>query len=461
MESLSPRLDNRATKSPTFDGAQQLPLVALQAALAELPAGPGVSTATSDELHQALLALARHDAGETRDLSGLAAWLDFLRDPWQDDAPLDADDRPTPADRDLGRLIGAALDHVRGNPDPPEDSLAALGAILEARGKGVALAFHRDATPPFDKFQKLLQERAFARTWDHKHPDLAGAPVEAYEAALADHAVVAGWTDQEICDLLIAHRQRWLEDPVPDTSIISDARRRAGHTMPPPPAAPRPKLVVVEPKPDSTSTPAERAAALDALNRALGIDLAAVVQYGPGGRFELQFRDGRRADLGESDRLLNQRHARAAILDATRRLIPAYKTVLWDKVVERIVQAAGEVPAEEAPELVEMRWLIQSRLAHVTILDIDERDRAAVAQIIREDIDKTGHWAFRNQDGRYRIILGGLLAAVRLNHGILMTFKDAGTRLRKLGWKPRDMDGQDDQGRVCRNAWISPAGAGG
>lgn len=69
------------------------------------------------------------------------------------------------------------------------------------------LVVRPDAEPPQDKLSVLCtNDPKFACTWDRKRTDLPSA--SEYDLALASFAARAGWTDQEIVDLLIAWR-RW------------------------------------------------------------------------------------------------------------------------------------------------------------------------------------------------------------------------------------------------------------
>ena len=65
-----------------------------------------------------------------------------------------------------------------------------------------------DAEPP-EKTTALLTNDARARaTWDRNRPDLSDPTDSGYCMALANVAVTAGWSDQEIADLLVAARRQ-------------------------------------------------------------------------------------------------------------------------------------------------------------------------------------------------------------------------------------------------------------
>ena len=70
-----------------------------------------------------------------------------------------------------------------------------------------ALKLNLDAkVSEWEKFKPLIAENVFKNTWEWKRPKFPSA--SEYCMALADYAVQAGWSDQEICDLLVEFRRR-------------------------------------------------------------------------------------------------------------------------------------------------------------------------------------------------------------------------------------------------------------
>jgi hypothetical protein len=102
-----------------------------------------------------------------------------------------------PADRDGS---SAVLDSDIAHPE-------VLPAF--ARVAVDALTVREDAEPPFDKLTALLAaDRRFRKTWERSRSDLADRSASGWDMALADAAAEAGWSDQEITNLLIAHRRK-------------------------------------------------------------------------------------------------------------------------------------------------------------------------------------------------------------------------------------------------------------
>jgi hypothetical protein len=304
-----------------------------------------------------------------------------------------------------------------------------------------ALVYRQDATPPFDAFGELRKDRDFARALDHKRTDLSDQSTESYDLELARLALAAGWSDQQVVDLVIYHRAQQIESLRFGSSYYTDLLARARSAQAP-----------------EGADAADKSDLIGALKRALKIEIQKVVKHGgTGGTFELQLADGRKVDLGDAAAVLSQRLVRAAVADATTDVIPAMKAAVWDRVAAAIFKAAGPAPIEEAPEQDEARWYVSSYFAHCPIIDIDERDRAALTKTIREAQEGGRTTPLKNQDGRLMIHLGGLLYHIRLQHGVLLSFREVAKRLRKLGFTRRDLEGKDDARGKCRiNVWVAP-----
>jgi hypothetical protein len=320
---------------------------------------------------------------------------------------------------------------------------ATEGKVKQMPARANNLIYREDATPPFDKFDELRRDRPFKNLWDHK-TDLVDQ--EAYDRAITEFALGAGWSDQEVVNLIIYHRTEQIEDLNLGSNYYSDLLARV-----------KGDAAAVAPESDSADTSKD----LELLNRALKLRIAikAVRKYGANlGTYELELENGRRVNLGDAAALLSYRTVKAALLDSGAGPLPLMKTQLWDKVCDLVDRCSGPPQVEEAPEVVEVRWLLSARLPHVSVLDVDELDRTALAKFIRQ-VKKTGHWAFRStQTGRILIQIGGFTAAVRLNHGRLMSFKECGTLLGRLGWRDRKLDGEDNDGRESLRCWECPQG---
>jgi hypothetical protein len=315
---------------------------------------------------------------------------------------------------------------------------------MPARTGAPTLVFDQAAQPPFDRFIQLCEDREAKRAWEHKRPDLPDQEILTYEAALANVAVQAGWTDQEVANLLIAHRRKYFEDPINGSHFAEVIHRaKAGGGGKEEPA-------------NRGDGEIDAQALLSKLNRALGLSIMKVTQYGAGGgTYELLLKDGRQVDLGPALNVLNHRLTKGAIAQATTVVIPPFKQVLWDRLAEAIFKCAGLAPIEEAPETQETNWWIRACVQERTVLDIEESDRAGLAGILR---DRAGVWAFRNKNAQILIHLGGFLKDLNVRCSARPTWKEAALRLRKIRFTPRDLEGKDSAGKVRVNVWMSSRG---
>ena len=71
------------------------------------------------------------------------------------------------------------------------------------------LVLDPNADPPLLKMEVLLDyDPRFRSTWRHTRRDLSDQSPSGYDLALADAAVGAGWSDQEVVNLLLAFRRK-------------------------------------------------------------------------------------------------------------------------------------------------------------------------------------------------------------------------------------------------------------
>lgn len=112
------------------------------------------------------------------------------------------------------RIVDGPHQDRRVNPD--DIVRVSLGEDQWRRGVASSanvvgnLVLSSDAQPPIEKFEALKgNDEKFRRTWEHRRPDLRDESLSGYDMALAAITVRVGWEDQEITNLLIAHRRKW------------------------------------------------------------------------------------------------------------------------------------------------------------------------------------------------------------------------------------------------------------
>lgn len=95
---------------------------------------------------------------------------------------------------------------------PVTASAAQETATARPSSSGV-LVIDPKAMPPFDKWEALCDaDKRVRDSWEHKRPEFQDQSCSTYDLSLASFAVEGGWTDQEITDLLVAHRVKYKVD---------------------------------------------------------------------------------------------------------------------------------------------------------------------------------------------------------------------------------------------------------
>jgi putative DNA primase/helicase len=88
-----------------------------------------------------------------------------------------------------------------------DDERPAAAAVAGEPAADGELVLDPEAEPPADKFQDLMRRKKFSQSWGRQRDDLKDQSSSGYDMSLAAMAVRAGWDDQEIVNLCIAHRR--------------------------------------------------------------------------------------------------------------------------------------------------------------------------------------------------------------------------------------------------------------
>lgn len=78
-------------------------------------------------------------------------------------------------------------------------------------GESIDIELNPQAEPPYSKVQLLIDEiPEFVVPWNHvKNRKTANWSMSEFEYSITNYLVQAGWSDQEICDALVYHRNRF------------------------------------------------------------------------------------------------------------------------------------------------------------------------------------------------------------------------------------------------------------
>lgn len=336
------------------------------------------------------------------------------------------------------------INEHRYNPSDIEEFLDLIGAEKVSTSvaqvvPGKKLQYSSDAEPPFQRFQLLCDvEPKFKAAWDHARKDLTDTSASAYDMALADYAVQAGWGDQEIANLLIAHRRRYKEDlKLRDSyyaKTISKARtkftggdvlRQIEHLITSESSDGRDEDGEKKPVLPAQDDPLQKKAALaDRFSELFGIKIIRIAKYlSDPPEYAIETPEGC-IRLGEVQNLIEPHPLQLKIAAVAGKMIPTYKkNAEWAKIQQALLDACIDVPvgAEGTNAGLANSW-IAGYLESKAVLDTAAESEASKSP-------------FR-KDGRIHLYLSDFRRWVYLSHGDRIAPKELGIMLRRAGAEP-------------------------
>lgn len=314
------------------------------------------------------------------------------------------------------------------------------------------LTLDSGAQPPFDKFQALAgAEPLFQKSWDRARTtrDLPDQSASSYDMSLASFAASAGWSDQEIVDLLVASRRHHRDDLKlrPDYYRRTIARAHEGMSRA------RGAEVLADVSDDLREARAEgdderereaRRDVLGSISQQFGIEILGVVRYdSTPPSYRLVIPTGGVA-LGSAEDMLSQHRMRAAIVAETGHLIDRFKAAEWDRILRVVFQAAEtqDVGMESTEDGQVYSWLadyLQSRRP------VESLEEASVSSHPYMD------------SGTVHIFASALRSWLWLSRGDRVSAKDVGRMLRTFGCRPVIVAVPSEDGSpVDRTVWAVP-----
>jgi len=217
---------------------------------------------------------------------------------------------------------------------------------------GSELVLNPNASPTLPKFEALkANNKLFEASCNHARRDVSGWTNSEYDLSIASFAMLAGWSDQEIVDLIIYSRNMANEDLKLRPDYYQRTLRKARSNMAKSQAAD--DMAVIEP--GDPETP-------DMLATYLGVRIERVIRYQQrdgSGKWFVHI-GGRRVLLGPIAAVRTLGKFSGAIEDATLRVVSIKKTD-WPIVLGLLYgMAESEELDEEGDETQIVRsWLTQ------------------------------------------------------------------------------------------------------
>jgi len=175
-------------------------------------------------------------------------------------------------------------------------------------------------------------------TFKRQRKDLTDSSASGYDMALASYTVQAGWSDQEICDLLVIHRMEHNDGlKRPDYFARTIARARATQNIVASQQRIEDMVDITAPKEDGEDNEKRKADLIEELSNVFGMQLNRVIKFmsdPPTYRLETELGS---ISLGQVNNLIEQIPFRQKVAAATNKLIARQKQKLWDKYAQALL----------------------------------------------------------------------------------------------------------------------------
>jgi len=273
----------------------------------------------------------------------------------------------------------------------------------DATEERVGIVVRKGAMPPEHKLVALLDiDPKFAGSWRRSRKDLKDQSMSTYDASLTAIAILNGWGDQEVADLIIAFREKifatgalkdadlrkayrtdYLRRTIDTakkmlvesnrTALTASDMRRALNLYEDAEAAPKPIMNEGEEEcDDAAPAPPDlmaqaRSAALDALSAYVSgpdkpTQVTALVSYRDGDKVEYVLHTDRgQVSLGSSDDMLSQAKLRGRIMTGLLTLPQKMKVQAFETIVSGFMRICEPAPDNEdaTVEGAMLSWLQQ------------------------------------------------------------------------------------------------------
>lgn len=303
-------------------------------------------------------------------------------------------------------------------------------SITEAAEMGV-LKLNPEAHPPYEKHDAILEnDDRYRKTWEHRRKDMTDQSPSGYDLALANIVARAGWSDQEIADLLIAHRRKYgadlkLREGYYAHTILL-ARSAPGVTEERRITEALDRAIGVSKDPE-VDPEAKRRTALKTVSDLIGIEIVKFVRYlSEPPSYRIYFSNGKSVSIPSTRALRSQDSFAEALIDGCNYVMPRFKVKRWDDILKLLIQAQEEVDVtEEATEGGILKGQLRQYLSEKP--PIDDRDAASDPHVHRPFTD----------EGDIYIFTDNFITWLKNSFRESLTSQKLCTRLDTFGGKPK------------------------
>lgn len=332
----------------------------------------------------------------------------------------------------------------------------------EEKVKVGALVLNSLASPPYNKMAALLDnDKKFKESFERKRRDMQDQSASSYDLALANVTVRAGWTDQEVVDLLIYTRTKFGDDQKLRQDYYRGTLTKARLSMARESGLLELEEIIneneaknemdAEPVGDTPAAPKEpgrkkiteetKATILETLSESLEIRILKIIKFMSDPGIYVLETDKGRITLGGVNSILRNDTFRSAIAEVNKVVIPTFKPAAWAKIAQFMLLACEEQElGEGATENGACRaWLIDY---FEDTAVINDKDMAASTKSPFFDGPEIGFFE------------APFLQWIAVKYGIKISSKDLGKILRVFGAKPKGAQYKIGETMRCRNTWF-------
>lgn len=349
--------------------------------------------------------------------------------------------------------LGDDGDVSRYNPSDFEALLPALPQAVAGNveaGKGdIVITLDARAEPPFDKHRLLLEvDPRFAESWNKQRKDFASNDysMSTYDLSLARLAYGAAWTDQEVCNLLIAFRRSHGADlKMQNLQYYQRTLARAKLEVEKRDALETITAHAQAQGPASTGgvEQNEKEILLQSLSAAFGVQLTQIKRYVADPPVYGLVTARGSITLGDVDNLIGQRALRSKIAAVTGKYIPKFKEDRWDNVAQALLDCCMDIQLDDAAtEEGEAREWLEMYLEAKPPLPMESIGEALAQQM-----------PIFMKDGTIGVFGMDFRKWLRVAQQEKVTAKKMGILLRGIGGKAARLNYERDGKPTTRSIW--------
>jgi hypothetical protein len=308
-----------------------------------------------------------------------------------------------------------------------------------------------NANPPVEKFAVILENNSkFKRSWEHKRTDLNDTSNSGYDMSLASLAAQVGWTDQEIIDLIAAHRRNHGDKngmmTRKNTKALEDLLDKARKGV----KTSTPDNDMVNNQANEEARSCSKEEKIERISNRLGVPIERVIKRGNDPATFYFVINGQELLIGSMAELLTQRRVRERIALATDFVIQQIRPDNWTTIVEHClsIKELQNLPGgdrkEETKTWVEMN--LSSNHSYSAEREPDNLEFEGLLYTYGPFNDAGKVWISINSLHDYLTRKNLQIS----NHQLLV-------RLKEIGFQGKKFDRKFEQRRLVRWYWgINP-----